>query len=76
MGNETGCRDFFYSWGYILLESVQKLLTQEIPQPSLAGILIAIASLITMPILAWQKDRLGQNLDSRALIADSQETLV
>ncbi|MBF2022572.1 MAG: cation transporter [Hydrococcus sp. C42_A2020_068] len=67
---------FFYSWGYILLESVQKLLTQEIPQPSLAGILIAIASLITMPILAWQKYRLGQNLDSRALIADSQETLV
>ncbi|OKH21230.1 hypothetical protein NIES593_16580 [Hydrococcus rivularis NIES-593] len=67
---------FFILGVYILLESVQKLLTQEIPQPSLAGILIAIASLITMPILAWQKYRIGQSLGSRALIADSKETLV
>jgi divalent metal cation (Fe/Co/Zn/Cd) transporter len=67
---------FFILGIYILFESVEKLLTQEIPQPSVAGILIAIASLITMPLLAWQKYRLGQNLGSKALIADSKETLV
>ena len=61
---------------YVLFESVQKLISQEIPQPSLPGILLAIASLVIMPILAWQKYRVGKALDSKALIADSKETLV
>lgn len=67
---------FFVLGAYVLFESVQKLLTQEIPQPSLPGILIAIASLIVMPTLAWQKYQTGKALDSKALIADSKETLV
>ncbi len=61
---------------YVLWESGTKLFAQEISQPSIAGILISIASLIIMPLLAWQKYQTGQALDSQALIADSKETLV
>jgi len=36
---------------------------------------IAIVSLIAMPILTWQKYKTGKQIDSRALVADSKETL-
>lgn len=60
---------------YILFQSIRKLLFDEIPDPSLPGILIAIASIIVMPILAYQKYLTGKQIPSRALIADSKETL-
>ena len=47
----------------------------EIPEPSLPGIVIAIISLIAMPVLTWQKYKTGKQIKSRALIADSKETL-
>ena len=61
---------------YVLFESLKKLITQDVSPPSTVGILIAIASLIIMPLLAWQKHQTGQAIDSKALIADSKETLV
>ena len=61
---------------YVLFESGKKLLVQEISEPSMVGIVIAIASLIIMPLLAWQKYQTGKALESKALIADSKETLV
>ena len=61
---------------YVLFESVKKLLFQDVSPPSIVGILIAVASLIIMPVLAWQKYQTGQAIDSKALIADSKETLV
>jgi len=48
----------------------------KISDPSLFGIIIAIVSLITMPILFYLKYRTGRELGSRSLIADSKETLV
>lgn len=66
---------FFILGGYILVESVSKLLTHEIAQPTLYGILIAVASLIVMPVLAWRKQVVGTAIGSRALIADSKETI-
>ena len=47
----------------------------EISEPSLPGIVIAIVSLITMPLLTWQKYKTGKQINSRALVADSKETL-
>jgi cation diffusion facilitator family transporter len=67
---------FFIIAIYILYESAEKLLTDEIPQPSLGGIIISILSLIVMPILAIKKRRLGEKINSKALIADSKETLI
>jgi divalent metal cation (Fe/Co/Zn/Cd) transporter len=66
---------FFLLAGYILYESINKLVFQEAPEPSLFGIFIAIISIIAMPILFYQKYKTGKALGSRSLVADSKETL-
>jgi divalent metal cation (Fe/Co/Zn/Cd) transporter len=66
---------FFILAAYVLLESVKKLIVKEIPEPSLPGIIIAIVSMIVMPILTFKKYKVGKEIDSKALIADSKETL-
>ena len=60
---------------YILYESIDKLVSNEIPDPSLFGIIIAFASLIIMPILYLVKNRTGKEIGSKSLITDSKETL-
>jgi len=66
---------FFILGAYVLFESGKKLLLREIPETSLPGIIIAFASIIVMPLLTWQKYKTGKQINSRALIADSKETL-
>ena len=66
---------FFILGSYILYESVEKLATGEMPDPSMPGIVIAILSIIIMPVLTWQKYKTGRKINSRALMADARETL-
>jgi divalent metal cation (Fe/Co/Zn/Cd) transporter len=66
---------FFILGAYVLYESGKKLYLHEIPSPSLLGIIIAIASIIIMPILFYMKYQTGKAIGSRSLIADSKETL-
>jgi cation diffusion facilitator family transporter len=66
---------FFILGAYVLYESISKLVLQEIPEPSLFGIIIAAISTIVMPVLFFMKYRTGKMLNSRSLIADSKETL-
>ncbi|MFC2038563.1 cation diffusion facilitator family transporter [Chloroflexota bacterium] len=66
---------FFILGIYILYESIQKLVTAETPDTSLPGMIIAVVSLIIMPLLAWQKLKTGKSIGSMALVADSKETL-
>jgi divalent metal cation (Fe/Co/Zn/Cd) transporter len=66
---------FFILGAYVLYESCKKLYIHEVPNPSLLGIIVAIASLIVMPILFYQKYETGKAIGSRGLIADSKETL-
>lgn len=66
---------FFILGLYILWESADKLLGHEIAQPSPAGILIALASILIMPVLAWKKQAVGTAIGSKALVADSKETV-
>ncbi|RPI39603.1 MAG: hypothetical protein EHM53_05100 [Methanoregulaceae archaeon] len=66
---------FFILGIYVLYESADKLLGHEIAQTSPVGILIAIASILIMPVLAWKKQTMGTAIKSKALIADSKETL-
>lgn len=66
---------FFILAAYILYESIKKLYSHEIPEPSLFGIIIAIISLILMPVLFYAKYRIGKAIGSKSLIADSKETL-
>ncbi len=66
---------FFVLAAYVLYESVKKLYFREIPQPSLLGIIVAVASLIVMPALFFAKYRLGRAMGSQSLMADSKQTL-
>lgn len=66
---------FFILGGYIVLDAGYALLRREAPETSLIGILLAIASLIVMPVLFLLKYRLGKSIGSRSLVADSKETL-
>lgn len=66
---------FFILGLYVLYQSVKRWIGKEIPDPSLPGIIIAVASMIVMPVLTWQKYMTGKQISSRALIADSKETL-
>jgi len=67
---------FFILGAYVLYESVSKLVTHEMPEPSIAGIVIAVLSIILMPTIARMKRRIGEQINSRALIYDSRQTWV
>jgi cation diffusion facilitator family transporter len=66
---------FFIFGTYILIESLRKLIIQEKPEPSIIGMIIAIASIIVMPILFLSKNKTGKSIGSKSLIADSKQTL-
>ncbi len=66
---------FFLLGIYVLYESLSKLIFAEVSEPSLPGIIIAILSIIIMPLLSFRKRKLGEKMGSRALVADSEETL-
>jgi cation diffusion facilitator family transporter len=66
---------FFVLGVYVLYESVKKLYFQEKPEPSIIGILVAIASIIVMPVLFYLKFRIGKTIKSKSLVADSKQTL-
>lgn len=66
---------FFVLGLYVLFQSLKKIIFREIPDPSLSGIIIATASIIVMPILTLKKYRVGKLINSKALVADSKETL-
>jgi cation diffusion facilitator family transporter len=66
---------FFILAAYVLYESLEKLILQEPPAPSLLGIGIAFASIIVMPVLFYLKYQTGKSIGSASLMADSKQTL-
>ncbi|MBE0521046.1 MAG: cation transporter [Candidatus Methanoperedenaceae archaeon] len=66
---------FFILAAYVFYESATKLFNSEIPQPSIIGIIIAVISIIAMPVLFFMKYRTGRSLNSKSLVADSKQTL-
>jgi cation diffusion facilitator family transporter len=66
---------FFGLAAYILYESLQKLIFQEAPAPSLLGIIIAAVSLVLMPLLFFLKLRVSSDAGSRSLKADAKQNL-
>ncbi len=67
---------FFILGTYVLYEAVKDLLLREPPEPSLFGIVIAILSIIIMPVLTYLKYQTGKKLKSKSLVSDSMQTLV
>jgi divalent metal cation (Fe/Co/Zn/Cd) transporter len=61
---------------YVVIAAIYALITQSRPEPSLPGIVLAILSLIIMPVLARLKLRTAAQINSRALHADAYETIV
>ena len=59
---------------YLAFDAIQTLIAVEPPQISYPGMLLAVASLIIMPIIARAKRRVAISLNSRALVADSRQT--
>jgi divalent metal cation (Fe/Co/Zn/Cd) transporter len=65
---------FFALALYLAVEGIRDLVTHARPGQSAAGLAVAGAALIVMPVLAVAKRRTGRALGNRTLIADSAET--
>ncbi len=61
---------------YVGGEAIYKLAVQSKPAASYLGIGIAVASLLIMPLVARIEHDLSHQINSRALEAESRETLV
>ncbi len=59
---------------YVAWEAAETLLKREAPKHSVPGILLAMASLIVMPLISRAKRRVAQGLDSGAMHAESRQT--
>lgn len=66
---------FFILGGYVTFDACKSLLFREEAQPSALGLVIALASLVAMPLLFLAKYRLGKSIGSPSLVVDSKETL-
>jgi divalent metal cation (Fe/Co/Zn/Cd) transporter len=60
---------------YVMYESCAALLKSEPPGRSIAGLVIAGISLISMPILYTLKRRAARTISSKSLAADAKQTL-
>jgi divalent metal cation (Fe/Co/Zn/Cd) transporter len=67
---------FFALGAYVGVRSVMDLIVRAEPEESVPGIVLAIVSMIVMPLLAWRKRVVARDLDSRALQADSTQTSI
>ncbi len=61
---------------YVTVDAARTLVAREPPRKSPVGIALATASLVVMPLLARAKRRVAAAMRSRALAAESQQTLV
>jgi divalent metal cation (Fe/Co/Zn/Cd) transporter len=66
---------FFILAGYVSFESGRKLIFQEVPDPTLLGLIIAGASILLMPTLFYFKLHTSRALNSRSFLADARQTL-
>jgi len=66
---------FFVLGAYVTFDACKALYMQEKPESTILGLIIAVASIIVMPVLFYLKYRLGVSMGSQCLIADSKETL-
>ena len=58
---------------YLILESIVSLVQKKAPEHSIVGIVIAVLSLVVMPLLSRAKRRIGMSLDSAAMCADAKQ---
>lgn len=66
---------FFALAAYVVVASLRTLLGHGEPAASVVGMVLAGASLLIMPLLAWGKLRVAGKVGSAALRAEAKETL-
>jgi divalent metal cation (Fe/Co/Zn/Cd) transporter len=59
---------------YVSYDSIKSLIWREDARESIPGIVLAIASLIVMPLLVRAKRKVARSIKSAALMADSKQT--
>ncbi len=59
---------------YVGYDALHDLITRDAARPSTPGILLALASLIAMPLLSRAKRKVGSGLESAAMHADARQT--
>ncbi len=59
---------------YILYDALHSVVLKQPPRESVPGIVLAIASLVAMPLLAAAKRRVARDLSSDAMHADSRQS--
>jgi divalent metal cation (Fe/Co/Zn/Cd) transporter len=59
---------------YVSYDSIKALIWHEHPRESIPGIVLAIASVIVMPLLVRAKRKVARGIKSGALMADSKQT--
>lgn len=67
---------FFALAAYVGARAGVDLVLGAEPETSVAGIVLAAVSLVVMPVLAHRKRVVARELDSRALQADSTQTVI
>jgi divalent metal cation (Fe/Co/Zn/Cd) transporter len=60
---------------YVLIQSTWGLWTADAPEESVVGLVLAVVSLVVMPLIAWAKLRAAEAIGSGALRAEAKETL-
>ncbi len=58
---------------YLILESIVSFMQKKAPEHSIVGIVMAVLSLVVMPLLSRAKRRIGMKLDSAAMCADAKQ---
>jgi divalent metal cation (Fe/Co/Zn/Cd) transporter len=60
---------------YVTVQALGTLWAQHAPKESLIGIILAVASLVIMPLVSWGKLHAAREIGSAALRAEAKETL-
>ena len=58
---------------YVTYDALQSLLSRKAPEHSLAGIIVAIAALVVMPVLGSAKRDVARQLSSAAMYSDAKQ---
>lgn len=67
---------FFLLAPYVAFESGRSLLSGEHPDPSLVGILLALGSVVLMPLLGTAKQRIAEELGSPATKGEGRQNML
>jgi divalent metal cation (Fe/Co/Zn/Cd) transporter len=65
---------FFVLGAFIAVEAVRSIVTRQEPDASVVGIVLTTVSIVVMQWLARAKRRIGIEMGSRAVTADSSQT--